>query len=179
MSAAPPLSHAGIEGRPLVFFPPLVSPEPHDAADTSLPPSLPPSLALPRHPHVFLPLSCVHVVSWCRPAPPVAHMRDVGRLVLERDAPPGTPPSAFAFGFHVPPFFSIPHLHMHAQRRPYKSCWAATKYLPWATLFYNTAERVEGRLRREGGEKGGAGGPSGASGARGGGGASPGSRLPV
>ena len=39
------------------------------------------------------------------------------------------------FGFHVPPFFSIPHLHMHVFELPYKSCIASLKYVSSTPYF--------------------------------------------
>ncbi|TBU33546.1 hypothetical protein BD311DRAFT_652515 [Dichomitus squalens] len=34
----------------------------------------------------------------------------------------------FSLGFHIPPYISVPHLHMHVQALPYRSCLRRLKY---------------------------------------------------
>ena len=33
-----------------------------------------------------------------------------------------------SLGFHIPPYISVPHLHMHVQALPYRSCLRRLKY---------------------------------------------------
>lgn len=49
------------------------------------------------------------------------------------------------FAFHVPPFNSIDHLHLHCMIPPYTSLWARIKYTP-GTIWTHTLERVLARL---------------------------------
>lgn len=56
----------------------------------------------------------------------VSHMLDVGRTLLQRDAPGA---EQLRFGFHQPPFNSVDHLHLHCFALPYIPRWKAMKYL--------------------------------------------------
>lgn len=47
------------------------------------------------------------------------------------------------FGFHLPPFTSVPHLHMHCLSLPLKPglCLKKYKYDPRCTLWFRTTQR--------------------------------------
>eukprot|EP00747_Dinoflagellata_sp_TGD_P138140 gnl/TRDRNA2_/TRDRNA2_175751_c4_seq3.p1 gnl/TRDRNA2_/TRDRNA2_175751_c4~~gnl/TRDRNA2_/TRDRNA2_175751_c4_seq3.p1 ORF type:complete len:202 (-),score=28.29 gnl/TRDRNA2_/TRDRNA2_175751_c4_seq3:85-690(-) len=76
------------------------------------------------------------------------HMREVGqtqlRLCCERVE--GSRMDKASFVFHVPPWNSIDHLHMHCFLRPYDNCWKWLKYRP-GTPWCRSADDVIGRLR--------------------------------
>lgn len=67
-------------------------------------------------------------------------MLAVGRALVEKAAPG----AATRFGYHLPPFNSVDHLHLHAFALPFSPAWKAIKYsdalgalwwLPKATLL--------------------------------------------
>lgn len=64
-------------------------------------------------------------------------MLEVGQAAVAR-LHPG---AEVKFGFHLPPFFSVPHLHMHAIVLPHKPWWAAYKYVIW-TPWWLPAEQL-------------------------------------
>ena len=51
-------------------------------------------------------------------------MLAVGRALLEQAAPG----AATQFGFHLPPFNSVDHLHLHCFALPFTPAWKAWKY---------------------------------------------------
>ena len=53
-----------------------------------------------------------------------AHMQAVGRTLLEQYAP-GAPQQ---FGYHLPPFNSVDHLHLHCFALPFTPPWKSVKY---------------------------------------------------
>ncbi|KAF9814434.1 hypothetical protein IEO21_05098 [Rhodonia placenta] len=55
----------------------------------------------------------------------VGQMCDIGHRILEEL---DVSPTLRRFGFHVPPFNSVMHLHMHVQALPYRSVVRALKY---------------------------------------------------
>ncbi|KZT73569.1 hypothetical protein DAEQUDRAFT_661907 [Daedalea quercina L-15889] len=55
----------------------------------------------------------------------VDRMAEIGHHVLDDLK---VPASSRRLGFHIPPFFSVNHLHMHAQGLPYRSTARALKY---------------------------------------------------
>ena len=55
----------------------------------------------------------------------VVDMLALGRSLLETDAREGTQTH---FGFHVPPFNSVDHLHLHCLALPFSPSWKSLKY---------------------------------------------------
>mmetsp|Transcript_3960 Transcript_3960/g.14592 ORF Transcript_3960/g.14592 Transcript_3960/m.14592 type:complete len:191 (+) Transcript_3960:141-713(+) len=55
------------------------------------------------------------------------------------------------FGFHLPPFNSVDHLHMHAFQLPFVPGWKERKYSvdSWARFAFEPAGETVGRLQRE------------------------------
>ncbi|GFR43594.1 hypothetical protein Agub_g4691 [Astrephomene gubernaculifera] len=78
-------------------------------------------------------------------------MERVGREVLGRHAPPGS--SRTKFGYHVPPWRSVDHLHLHCMALPHVPFWSALKY--WQPGVWLGSEALIGRLKRQGGVLGG------------------------
>ena len=37
--------------------------------------------------------------------------------------------NTWVLGFHVPPFISVDHLHLHLIKRPFKNFWRSLKYI--------------------------------------------------
>ncbi len=50
------------------------------------------------------------------------------------------------YGFHVPPFHSIDHLHLHCVTPPYRG-WRALKYKP-GTPWFVTVEELLDKLNK-------------------------------
>ncbi|KAG2443074.1 hypothetical protein HYH02_009488 [Chlamydomonas schloesseri] len=98
----------------------------------------------------------------------VEEMDRVGRELLAKTAPAG---SELKLGYHVPPWRSIDHLHLHCMALPHSPPWAAIKYmLPgvWlssadlAARLRRRRQRPSGLLQQEGGGGGGIGAEGGA-----------------
>ena len=55
------------------------------------------------------------------------------------------------FGYHLPPFNSVVHLHMHAFALPFEPAWKERKYSvePWARFAFEPAGETVARLERE------------------------------
>ena len=55
------------------------------------------------------------------------------------------------FGYHLPPFNSVDHLHMHAFALPFEPAWKERKYSvePWARFAFEPAGETVARLERE------------------------------
>jgi diadenosine tetraphosphate (Ap4A) HIT family hydrolase len=55
------------------------------------------------------------------------------------------------FGYHLPPFNSVDHLHMHAFLLPFEPAWKERKYSvePWARFAFEPAGETAHRLERE------------------------------
>ena len=56
--------------------------------------------------------------------PLLDYMKSVGEKVIKERGP--TPEAQFVF--HVAPFNSIDHLHLHCQAMPFTSWWSGAKY---------------------------------------------------
>ncbi|KAG6416998.1 hypothetical protein SASPL_124439 [Salvia splendens] len=75
----------------------------------------------------------------------VSNMLDVGRALLERDAPHA---EQYRFGFHQPPFNSVNHLHLHCFALPYTPRWRAMKYLSLGPFVgFIEAEKLLERIK--------------------------------
>ncbi|PCH42518.1 HIT-like protein [Wolfiporia cocos MD-104 SS10] len=59
----------------------------------------------------------------------VIRMSEIGHRILDEL---DVPPTLRRLGFHIPPFYSVNHLHMHVQGLPYRSFFKSLKY-PVAT----------------------------------------------
>ncbi|KAI0649198.1 HIT-like protein [Trametes meyenii] len=55
----------------------------------------------------------------------VREMIEIGHEVLDSL---NVPPRLRRLGFHIPPYISVPHLHMHLQGLPYRSLLRRLKY---------------------------------------------------
>lgn len=104
-------------------------------------------LIVPRH----IPLMGVESLS-AEHAPLLAHMGAVGRRLAVgatpqagRPAPVGT--DEVILGFHRWPLRSVPHLHLHALRRPFTPGWQTARYTEWSCAcgagFIDLASVVE------------------------------------
>jgi diadenosine tetraphosphate (Ap4A) HIT family hydrolase len=88
-------------------------------------------------------------------------MLEAGRAALEADFPDERDRPAFRFGFHLPPFNSVDHLHMHAFALPFEPEWKERKYSveSWARFAFEPAEETVARVETLAAEKGGAAAP--------------------
>ena len=77
-------------------------------------------------------------------------MLEAGRAALEADFPDERDRPAFRFGFHLPPFNSVDHLHMHAFALPFEPEWKERKYSveSWARFAFEPAGETANRLER-------------------------------
>ncbi|KAH9945407.1 HIT-like protein [Epithele typhae] len=56
---------------------------------------------------------------------PLRDMVEIAHNILDGLA---VPPHLRRIGFHIPPYISVPHLHMHIQALPYRSIFRKLKY---------------------------------------------------
>ncbi|CAI0502613.1 unnamed protein product [Linum tenue] len=73
----------------------------------------------------------------------VNHMLQVGRTLLQRDAPD----AKYRFGFHRPPFNSVNHLHLHCLALPFIPKWKHMKYVSLGPLGFIEAERLLEKIK--------------------------------
>ncbi|CAN0908497.1 Bifunctional adenosine 5'-phosphosulfate phosphorylase/adenylylsulfatase HINT4 [Linum grandiflorum] len=73
----------------------------------------------------------------------VSHMLQVGRTLLQQDAPE----SKHRFGFHQPPFNSVNHLHLHCFALPFTPKWKHIKYVSFGPLGFIEAERLLEKIK--------------------------------
>ncbi|XP_078448142.1 histidine triad nucleotide-binding 4 [Wolffia australiana] len=75
----------------------------------------------------------------------VKHMLNVGKNLLSRDAPSS---QSYRFGFHVPPFNSVDHLHLHCLALPFVPRWREIKYVTLGPLpGFMEAQRCLARIK--------------------------------
>lgn len=79
--------------------------------------------------------------------PLLGHMRSVGEKVLnERAGPEAAGTLETQFVFHVAPFNSIDHLHLHCQAMPFTSWWSSAKYRAgtrWCWTFDQVRHHID------------------------------------
>uniref|UniRef100_A0A7C9AGP5 HIT domain-containing protein n=1 Tax=Opuntia streptacantha TaxID=393608 RepID=A0A7C9AGP5_OPUST len=76
----------------------------------------------------------------------VNHMLDVGKMLLQRDAPQS---KEHRFGFHQPPFNSVDHLHLHCLALPFTPSWKAIKYKSFGPFGFIGAEKFLEKIKPE------------------------------
>ncbi|CAM9217470.1 unnamed protein product [Phaeothamnion confervicola] len=84
--------------------------------------------------------------------PLLDHMLDVGRRLLKERGATGE----LCFCFHVAPFNSIEHLHLHSMELPARSVKHTVKYstdAPWCVSLDTVRRRLLLRRKKEGGGK--------------------------
>ncbi|KAJ6327314.1 hypothetical protein OIU76_004458 [Salix suchowensis] len=74
----------------------------------------------------------------------VNHMLDVGKTLLQQDAPQST---QYRFGFHPPPFNSVDHLHLHCLALPFIPKWKYLKYTSLGSLGFIEAEELLEKIK--------------------------------
>ena len=75
----------------------------------------------------------------------VREMYEVGLQVLKGAS---SSKQGHVLGFHVPPFTSIPHLHLHVIGKPFNSFWRSCKYpenfkVPWFIHAHDLIAKLE------------------------------------
>ncbi|ORY98238.1 HIT-like domain-containing protein [Syncephalastrum racemosum] len=73
-------------------------------------------------------------------------MIDLGRRLLKDHGFDPDDPSVSRLGFHIPPFNSIDHLHLHVLGLPFKNAFRTLKYSP--NWWYTHAASVLHHLRQ-------------------------------
>ena len=97
-----------------------------------------------RH-YLVCPRAHVASASALRPADAALarRMLELGKECVARDFP-DEPDLETRFGYHIPPFNSVDHLHMHAFALPFDPPWKERKYSshPWARFAFKPAEEL-------------------------------------
>ncbi|EKM58080.1 uncharacterized protein PHACADRAFT_139706 [Phanerochaete carnosa HHB-10118-sp] len=80
-----------------------------------------------KHHLLVIPKRHVESVKTLKPsdAPMIQRMSEIGHSLLGELS---VPAASRMMGFHIPPFNSVDHLHLHVQGLPYKSVWRKAKY---------------------------------------------------
>ncbi|CEG38702.1 histidine triad nucleotide-binding protein 3-like [Plasmopara halstedii] len=73
------------------------------------------------------------------------HMMETGKRILASDG--FEDEGNCRFGFHLPPFASIPHLHMHCLGLPFLPSWNRLRYMESMLPTYISAESTLAALR--------------------------------
>ncbi len=84
----------------------------------------------------------------------LARMMQAGRHVaLQHQQQHGgdLPRPPLVCGFHVPPFISVQHLHLHVLQPPFVSCMRALKYQSNLAFWFQNADELLLRLQAEAG----------------------------
>ena len=82
------------------------------------------------------------------------HMADVGRALLKKNADAAgryIPADHFVLLYHVPPYNSIDHLHVHCFELPFKNWKFSQKYAVssfWCASHEAIIERLKQRMAR-------------------------------
>ena len=101
-----------------------------------------------RH-YLVCPRAHVASASSLRPADAALarRMLELGKECVARDVP-DEPNLETRFGYHIPPFNSVDHLHMHAFALPFTPPWKERKYSvePWARFAFKPAEELAAEL---------------------------------
>jgi diadenosine tetraphosphate (Ap4A) HIT family hydrolase len=71
------------------------------------------------------------------------HMELIGKKVLESPEGEVKPSRKYLYGFHVPPFNSVDHLHLHCFSLPFLDGLRQMKYLPKSPWFLTIADLIK------------------------------------
>lgn len=78
-------------------------------------------------------------------------MLGVGRRLVQEQEGKELEPCQMKFGFHTPPFLSVPHLHLHCFVLPHSPHWMGYQYVQTkhGTLGFVTVDQVLQRLETQ------------------------------
>ncbi len=71
------------------------------------------------------------------------HMESIGKKVLESPESKVQLSGKYLYGFHVPPFNSVDHLHLHCFSLPFLDCLRQLKYLPKSPWFLTITDLIK------------------------------------
>ncbi|EFA77280.1 hypothetical protein PPL_12491 [Heterostelium album PN500] len=78
--------------------------------------------------------------------PTVLKMKDIAQTIANRDFSG----SAYRLGFHIPPFYSIPHLHLHLLVEPFTPTRKRFNYTPHlGGLWYKSVDTIIESLSKD------------------------------
>lgn len=75
----------------------------------------------------------------------LSDMVDIGHQLIKNEN--------VRMGFHVPPYNSVNHLHLHVLEPPYRNFWRKVKYqpnMPWFAPVYDVMTQLSSDLRSVG-----------------------------